>query len=336
MKRTDAAVMLGLALNAGLAQAQTKTGTAIAQFVGIEPSARIAAMGNAGVAVDDGIQSLYYNPGALGAASKTAVQFSHGFWFADIAYDYAAVVLPAGNWGNFSAAVTALNSGEIDVRTVSQPLGTGQRYSVQDLAIGLGYGRQITDRFSAGGQINYVSESIWHSSMHVFTASIGTSYRINNHGLTLGSSLLQFGTKGKFEGSDLAIQFDPDPSQAGNNSSLPANQFTGEFPVPILFRVGLSYPQRLSKSSRLLVAVDAFHPSDNTGGMNIGWEWTWKEAFSVRGGYQNLSQQDSEVGLTGGVGVQGGLGAQQYHVDYAWTYHAFLQGTHRVTFVLVL
>lgn len=226
--------------------------------------------------------------------------------------------------------------GEIDVRTVAQPLGTGERYSVQDLAIGLGYGRQITDRFAAGAQINYVSETIWHSSMHVITASIGTSYRINNHGLTLGSSLLQFGTKGRYEGSDLAIEYDGDPSQAGDNSALPADQFTDEFPVPILFRVGLSYPQRLSESSRLLVVVDAFHPSDNTEGMSIGWEWNYKDTLAVRGGYQNLLQQDSEVGLTGGVGLQGGLGQQQYHVDYAWTYHAFLQGTHRVTFVLVL
>ena len=59
--------------------------------------------------------------------------------------------------------MTALNSGDIDVRTVDQPLGTGERYTVSNVALGLGYGRQITSRFAAGLQVNYVTERIWHT-----------------------------------------------------------------------------------------------------------------------------------------------------------------------------
>jgi long-subunit fatty acid transport protein len=321
---------------AGLAAAQTKTGTTIGQFVGIEPSARIAAMGNAGWAIYDGVQSVFYNPGALGSLDKIALQFTHGFWFADIRYDYVAAVIPEGNLGNFLFSVTSLNSGDIAVRTVTQPLGTGEFYDVTDLALGLGYGRQITDRFEAGLQFNYVAEQIWHSKMSAITVSLGTMYRLNDRGLTLGASLVNFGTKGRFDGRDLAIQWDRDPSAYGDNSALPAGQFTDDFPMPILFRVGMSYPRRLSDSSKLLLAVDAFHPSDNTEGFDLGWEWTWKEAFSLRAGYQDLYQKDSEFGLTAGLGLQGALGPRHFAFDYAWAYHLHLQETHRLTFVLLL
>ena len=336
MKRAVGASFLGVLLAAGSAAAQSKTGTTIGQFVGIEPSARIAAMGNAGVAVNDDIQTVDYNPAALGPMDRPSVQFTHSFWFADIRYDYAAAVLPLRGWGSFFASAMALNSGDIAVRTVEQPLGTGESYTVEDLALAVGYGREITARFGAGVQVNYIGETIWHDAVHVVTFSFGTMYRLSDNGLTLGSSLSNFGTKGRFSGRDLAIQFDNDPGRFSDNGSLPGEQFTDEFPVPILFRVGLSYPRAVSGESKLLLSVDALHPSDDTESVSGGWEWLWKDALALRAGYQRLAQRDSELGLTAGVGLAGGLGQRRFHLDYAWAYHATLEETHRFTFILTL
>jgi hypothetical protein len=323
-----------LLLAAGSASGQSKTGTAIAQFMGIEPSSRIVAMGNAGVAVYDGIQSVYYNPAALGAVQQTALEFTHGFWFAGIRYDYAAFAYPAGGWGTFFGSLTALNSGEIDVRTVAKPLGTGERYTVEDVALGIGYGREITGRFGAGVQVNYISETIWHSSLQTLTVSLGSAYRVSESGMTLGASLSNIGTRARYDGRDLAIQYDNDPTRHGDNSTLPGDQFTDEFPVPILFRVGMVFPRRTSPDSKLLFAVDAFHPSDNAEGMNVGWEWSWRDAFAIRAGYQNMFQEDSDVGLTAGFGIQAPFGTHRFQFDYAWANHLFLQETHRLSFIL--
>ena len=93
MKRTAALLLLVTAL-AGPASAQTKAGTTIGQFLGIEPGARTAGMGNAGTALAEGIEAVYYNTGAMGAITRPALLFTHGFWFADITYDYAAGALP--------------------------------------------------------------------------------------------------------------------------------------------------------------------------------------------------------------------------------------------------
>ena len=66
------------------------------------------------------------------------------------------------------------------------------------------------------------------------------------------------------------------------------------------------------------LAVDAAQPSDNTSSMSFGGEWTFMRTLSLRGGYQNLFQQDSETGLTLGVGLQYGVSRYEVRIDYAW------------------
>lgn len=320
----------------GSTLAQSKTGTSIGQFLLIEPGARLAGMANSGVALAEGIQSVYYNTGALGQMEGAEFQFTHSNWFADIGYEYVAVAYPAPSYGTFFASVTALNSGDIDVRTVEQPLGTGERYKVNDLAIGIGYGRPITDRFAAGLQVNYIDETIWHSSLSTFTFNVGTIYKLSGHGAKLGASISNYGLRARYQGRDLAVQYDADPSEHGDNSALPADQYTDKFSVPVLFRVGISYPHRLDETNSLLVALDGFHPSDNDESVSLGGAWTYKEAFSLRAGYQNLFLKDSEVGLTLGAGLQGAVADFRFQFDYAWADFGRLKETHRFTFVVGL
>jgi hypothetical protein len=334
MKGTTMTIGLLCMAAAEPAVAQIKTGSTIGTFMMIEPSARITAMGNAGVSIDDPIQAVYYNAAALGSLTQPFVQFTHCFWFSDIAVDYIAVAVPAGSFGNLMGSAAILRSGDIDVRTVSQPLGTGEKYGVTDVGLSLGYAREITDRFGAGIQVHYLDETIWHSTMRTFTFSVGTLYRLSDSGIRLGASLANFGTGGHFDGRDLAIQYDNDPDRYGDNSALPGAQSTGDFPVPILFRVGMCFPQRLSNATRVLVVVDAQHPSDNAESLNAGWETIWKESFAVRVGYQTLLQTDSTQGITAGVGVRGSMRETKFQCDYAWAYHEVLTATHRLTLVL--
>lgn len=331
MRQRLMCVLLMTATAAACASAQSKTGTTVGQFLMIEPSARVAAMGNAGATMYGDIQSAYYNPAAIGHFLRNGVQFTHSPWLADITYDYAGVALVLGDFGNMYGSVTALNSGEIDVRTVEAPLGTGERYTVSDLAFGLGYGRQISDRFSVGIQVSYLQETIWHSTMSAFALSVGTLYRISPDGLHIGASISNFGTRGKFDGRDLRIQYDQNISKYGDNGAIPAELFTNDFPLPVLFRVGIGLPVKIDENNRILLAIDAFHPNDNTESVSLGAEWMFFDLFAVRGGYQHLFQQDSEVGLTLGAGVQYEMETTKIFFDYGWADNGRLEKTQRLT-----
>ena len=328
-----AIAMLPLAslLAADPARSQTKAGTAIGDFLMIEPGARLTALGNAGVAADPDLESVYFNPAAAARIQHFSLQFSHVEWFAGIRYDYVAAALPIARWGTGFATVTSLSSGQIDVRTVNQPLGTGERFSVSDAAVGLGYAYAPTLRFSAGFQARYLQETVWNSSAGAFTFDVGTLYRVSEHGFHLGASVTNFGTSASFAGRDLRITYDNDPGRYGDNGTLPGERYTIDYPVPVTFRVGVGQPFQPRPDVRLWVAVSATHPGDNTESMSGGFDLTYRESFSVRAGYQNLLQKDSEEGLTAGAGFRWRTPGIDTRLDYAWADFGRLEGVHRFT-----
>ena len=97
--------------------------------------------------------------------------------------------------------------------------------------------------------------------------------------------------------------------------------------MPVLFRVGLGMPFRLSRQTELLLAVDAFHPSDNTESVSLGAEWTYARRCSrCAPGYQNLFQQDAEVGPDAGRrACRASCDAYGFQFDYAWAEHGRLE-----------
>ncbi|MCX6137834.1 MAG: PorV/PorQ family protein [Ignavibacteriales bacterium] len=312
-------------------EGQSKTGTTIGQFLLIEPSGRISAMGNAGVAVYDEAMSSYYNPASLGHIANSSVQFSHNAWFAGIVHDYFAASLHISNVSSLALSISALNSGEIAVRTVEQPLGTGEQYTVADYSIGIGYGQKITERFSAGMQVSYIQETIWHSTLSAISFNFGTLYKISDSGLLLGASISNVGTRGRYNGTDIRISYDYDATRNGDNGSLPAELLTDEFSLPIVFRVGCAYPVVLDGNNEFHFAVDAFHPSDNSESISFGGEYKFMNTFALRAGYQHLFQTDSELGLTLGAGILWDIDTYVLHVDYSMNEHKRLGNTQRMT-----
>jgi hypothetical protein len=319
-------------LAASLAHAQSKTGTTFGAFTMIEPDARLAAMGNAGTAAGDGLAGAFYNSGSVAGLDKHALEFMHANWFAGIRYDWIGYAQPAGRLGTLFATFTSLNSGDMPVRTVDQPLGTGELFNVSDMALALGVAHKFSLRFAAAAQVNYLQETIFHTSAGALTFNFGTLYRVSADGLRIGASLANFGTHAAFSGSDLAITYDNVSNQNGDNPALPGSRDTDPFLVPVTFRVGLAQPLALGHEARLLLAADALHPSDNSESLCLGAELTFREALGVRLGYQSLFLQDSEVGLTGGAGFRGSLDGLRYHVDYAWADQGRLEDTHRFSF----
>jgi hypothetical protein len=311
---------------------QSKTGTTIGQFLKIEPSSRIAAIGNAGASLSGEISSMFYNPASLGRISGSDVEFTFNKWLADISYNYAAAGVNLEGIGTFALVATILNSGEMDVRTVEQPLGTGERFTVKNMAFGLGYGLMVTDRVSVGLQVNYITETIWHSSISTFGLNLGVQYQILDEGLTVGASLSNFGADAAYDGRDLYLNYDFDPDKYGDNDHLPAELRTTSFGLPVTFRAGISYKFTFSEDYNLLVAADAMHPNDNSESVNLGGELNLLNYVSLRGGYRNLFLPDLEGGLVLGAGFKVDI-ADSYNIrfDYAYADYGRLAEAHRLT-----
>lgn len=312
--------------------AQNKSGTTIGQFLKIEPSSRIVGIGNAGASLYGEVSSIFYNPASLGRLEMNDVQFTYNKWIADITFNYMAVGIKIEGVGTFALVGTMLNSGEMYVRTVEQPLGTGERFSVKNFALGLGYGLMLTDKVSVGMQINYITEMIWHSSLSTVGLNLGVQYQLMDKGLTLGASVSNFGARASYDGRDLWLNYDLDPRKYGDNDQLPAEFRTDAYPLPTIFRAGLSYKYNLNTDYSILIAADAIHQNDNSQSISIGTEISLLEYFTIRTGYRNLFLSNLEGGLVLGGGIKKDLsGTYNIRFDYAYADYGRLKEAHRVT-----
>ena len=309
--------LVAAVVGTAFAQTLTKTGTTAAPLLKIGVGPRAIGMGGAFAATADDILALYWNPGGLGNSFGNEAFFNHTFWFADIAVDYAAVTARIGDLGTLGVFVTSMALDEMDVRTVEQPRGTGERFDAGSLVIGLSYGRNLTDNFGIGFTAKYIREDIWHSSATGFAFDVGVLYRIEVlNELRLAATVSNFGPKMQMEGIDNLMVV-----QVGGSTGNLINTYVEveEFDLPLLFRVGVAADVIKEEENRLTLAVDAVHPNDNTEYLNTGAEYGWNDMLFVRAGWKSLFERDTEQGWTAGVGLHYRIvGSVKVKVDYAY------------------
>ena len=306
---------LTVALSIGFAaplRAQDQAGTTAAPFLGLGVDARGNSMGGAQVAMAEGPAALYWNPAALAApaarAGTGAAVFSNSEWFVHTRHQFFGLALNAGGLGHFGLSVTALDYGEEAVTTIDQPDGTGEFYSALDLAVGVSYARNLTDRFAFGGTVKLVRQQIWNESASGAALDLGVRYDTGYRGLTIGMAMANFGSDMQLSGRDLRQPIDIEPNQGGNNAGLPATLETNEWRLPLSFRVGVAADAVRTSSQRVVVSVEGQAPSDNSQSASAGVEYAFRDLLFLRGGYrQAFSAVAEDGGWTAGFGLRYGL-----------------------------
>ena len=310
----------------------TKTGTTSAQFLKLGIGARPIAMGGSFVAQANDLSAMYWNPAGLSRLEGASVQLAHTKYLADINYSFAAFGTTLGSMGTIAASLTFLDSGSMDVRTIEEPNGTGERFKVQDFAIQVSYGRALTDRFSIGGSAKYIQERIWHSTASTIAFDVGTLFTTPYERLRLGASFSNFGPKMQMSGRDIIFSEDPTPNQGGGVEIVNSEYLMDEHPLPLLFRLGLSWDALVAGDHTFVISSDAAHPNDNYEYLNLGAEYDFRGLVALRAGYRNLFESEGEQGFTFGGGLNLRIdGALRARFDYAYADFGRLENTHWFT-----
>lgn len=321
MKKFILVISILFLSNAAFAGGFSKVGTAAAQFLKIGVGARAMGMGGSFTAIANDVSTIYWNPAGIANLNRTSISFTHTEWFADISHDFAGVVVPISSSDFIAVQATMLNMGEQEVTTVTNPDGTGIYYDVRDLALGLSYSRQLTDRFSVGLSAKYVLQTLYNVQASSLTLDIGSYLRTGFHNLIIGMAISNFGGTMQLDGRDLITIADVNQSVSGNYNP-DARLTTQEYPLPLIFRVGLAMdfvggkdPVIESDDYRLTLATEGTHLNDNNERFNIGTEISWTETVFLRGGYKiNYDTEKWALGL----GINIPIGNQNVVFDYAF------------------
>ena len=177
----------------------------------------------------------------------------------------------------------------------------------------------LTDKFSFGGGGKYIRQTIYNEGASTIAFDFGLLYKNSNDNFRLGVSIANIGIEMNLEGSDLYFNCDLDEDSQGNNDNIPCILSTGDYPLPLFYRVGVSKDIDVSSNLFLTSALDWVIPSDDVEYFNIGFELSYYDKLFMRLGQRHIGKEDSEEGLTFGLGSNFYVFGMD--VDLNYTYH---------------
>jgi hypothetical protein len=329
-------VLLAALLFPELAAAQAKVGTTVGQYLKIGTSARAVGMAEAFVAIANDASSMFYNPGGLARLKGAEILANHTELPADINHEFVAFAYPLrGFGGHLGVFFSALTMSDMQ-RTIPYGLENhwdGTYFSSTAYLGGISYSRYLTDKFSTGVSIKVVREVLDNEDPEdgratAVAGDVGTIYDTGFKSIKVGMCINNFGpdlayikerTVRRYVGIDTLTQ------EPLYDDVL----IRGEsFPLPMNFRVGISFEPLSTPPHYMVVGMEGQHPNDNEERFMFGAEYTFKDFVSLRGGLK--TNYDTETWSVG-AGCKIPVGSSRLKIDYAYTDWGWLDRLQRVT-----
>jgi len=304
------------------------------KFLNVSLDARSSAFGDAVTSLETNSSAMFYNPASMAWLKRIGdVTFGSTRFIADINYYNGAVAFApeGGSYGVFGLSFTSVDYGDFlgTVRANNEQgyvdVGT---FSPTAMAIGFGYAKTLSEKFSVGANVKYVRQSLGTSvvgdlvadpfqgyisgtteenKLDVFAFDFGILYRTGYKSLNIGMSVRNFAREVKYKSEG--------------------------FQLPLIFQLGASFNfadiMDVDKNEHsFLVSIDANHPRDYPEQIMIGVEYTFMNLLSFRGGF---SAPNDERNFSAGVGLRKDIGGVDLGVDYSYTPFGVFNDVHRIS-----
>jgi len=281
------------------------------QFLSVTSDARSGGMADAMTTIHDKSTSLFSNPAGLSKQTELFdINFSSNEWIAGIKHDaFSLSYSPSnGQLGVFGFSLLNVDYGELQGTMVwdnSQGFIDTKIFKPSAFAMGLGYGRALSENFSVGGQLKKAFQYLGDNVVPVSDTSKVVESNVSN------AVAFDFGTIYVTDWNDFTF------GMSVRNFSDEAQYAYDGFQLPLTFRIGCSIDvfkliPSSTKSHSLLFAIDALHPRSYEQRINAGLEYSFMNIISTRIGYlHNYDERD----FTFGAGVKLGM----FKINYALT-----------------
>ncbi len=286
-------------------------GTTTATFLKIGTGARPAAMGSAFVALADDLNALYWNPAGLVQLTRNEFSATYVQWFEGISMQYLGYAYPLNNKSALAASITYLSAKDIEKRNdTGILLGEVKNYH---LSLPIAYSLRINPSLALGGTVKFISQ--------VYDSDKGNTI-VGDFGILLTPiKNLNFGVCVQNVGSEL---------KTGEKKNK----------LPSTLKTGLAFRIPYIKSA--FISLDYDLPTDDEAKIHSGIEYSFKDSFYLRAGYEQVNNLGKNAGLTLGLGfvtywqkqetMWGGTGTEgavRIVVDYALVAYGEFGYTHR-------
>ncbi len=374
MKHTFTRGLWAIALMAGLAlpaaaqvvdrSDNTAYGTTAGEFLLLGAGARGAALGGAFAALSTDVTALYYNPAGLAQLARPGAMLSTMSYVAQTNYTWAGIAFPMGGGSSaIGVSVGAFGFSNQPVYTVENPDGDGRVYSVSETFVSGTYGKNFSDRFSAGVSLKFLSDNLGSTSASAFAFDFGTNFHamIGQRPIRAAFVIQNLGSSLKHEGPGIETGVVPPPPLGTvpvPREAQPASFRTKEFGLPVMFRVSVALDLVTQGANRVTLLSEFTQPNNTKPGAAAGLEWSAQNlgnsgfSLAARGSYSIQPDNQFDVGTGAGFasqeksgsftsdgaalggGIAYGKGTLKMGFDYAWRSLGPLGSTNFFTFSL--
>ncbi len=251
-------------------------------FLKIGQGARPVGMGDAYTAIADDINAIFWNPAGLTHIERVAYTFSYTSWLVNSkVYSGAVAFRTLGGVVGFSAL--SAKPEDFEETTVLQPLGTGKMVKTGDVALGMAYARQMTDKFSWAMNVRWVQETLNNNKVSTLILDVGTYLYTGFRTSRIAATLKNFGKDGKV--------------------------YNNTFQMPLYFNVGLAMEAfgKREERSYMTLSAESAYAVDFGQRVHVGAELWTMNVLALRAGYK--FNYDSES-YTLGAGLRWKIGAK--------------------------
>lgn len=298
------------------------------KFLSVTTDARMSGMGEAITSITANSTALLYNPAVMSSFDGLMdVSFGNTNWIADINYIYGTLAFSPfdGDYGVFGLSLVAVDYGVFN-GTIVAPIDDGYidvgGYEPKAYSIGLGYAKALSQKFSVGGQIKYVKQSLGDNILGIDASGNPIKNSYNEDAFAVDFGILYHTG---FKSLDFAMSV--------KNFSTDRKYINENFELPLTFKMGLSMNAfdfiNVDKNMHsFLVSIDASHPRDYDEQIFFGGEYTFMNTLSLRAGY-SFPNDEKDISL--GAGLKQKFSDFFFAVDYAYTSFGIFDNVHRIS-----
>lgn len=323
-------ILLFLMFTGTSAIAQTG-GDAVYKFLNLTSSARAAALGGNFLAVKDGdITQALFNPSLISPEMNNNLSMSFVDYFAGINYGHASYANSFGKIGTYAASMQYVSHGEF---IYADPTGqTNGTFTASDLALNLGWGRQLDSLFSIGANFKFIYSGYEEYQSYGIAVDVAGSYYNPEKQLTISLIARNVGTQLKPYRSNNYERL-PFEINLGLSQRLKHLPFRYSILLTNLQKWDLTYEDPNDPRNNIDPITGEVAPKDGVEDfldkamrhVVIGGEFLPTRHLTIRFGYNYQRRQELGVyNKMGTVGFSWGLGIRvsKFQIDYSRaTYH---------------
>jgi hypothetical protein len=266
---------------------EDRLGSAGATQLLVNPWSRGAAMGDAGVACNTGLDGQFTNIAGLAFIEKTQIKLDYTNWLGNsgIRFISAGLGQKVGD-GAFAVSIQSMSFGQLNITTVENPEGGIGTFTPRVNIINVGYAKSFSRSIYAGLNMKVLSESISNLRSTGIAFDAGIRYVTGEkEEIKFGITLKNVGPQIKSKGDGLNTQI----NYVSTGATASLEQRTAAYEMPSLLSMGVSYDFNFNPENKLTAAFTYTANSFQKDQMRVGLDYAItkmkKAAFNIRAGY---------------------------------------------------